>query len=406
MIGKVIFIKGLRRVKILIIRSYPSYMTVKDSTYNIQEVGLAKALVRRGHVCDVVFWTDRQEEIVDIPVGQTGIVHVFYKRGKTGLKNSIFMNCDALFDQYDILQSAEYHQIQTWLLARNRPDKTVVYHGPYYSPFNKRYNLMCKVFDSVFLKQYIRQGTQFLVKSELAREFLMRKGIKAENVKTVGVGIDAQMLSRQAGECTYPLYQTMKNDDSRVKLLYIGRFETRRDIPFIVDIFKKVLEKNLDARLYMIGTGDAKYLKSTFAYMEDAGVRDKIIWQERMEQKYLSEVYKLADFFLLPTEYEIFGMVLLEAMYYGNVVLTTRNGGSSTLIQTGENGFVFADKNADLWAEKIIELEEDSITLSSIQQNAAKKIIEEFTWDDLTRKFESVYSKIKSRNGESPRTGL
>lgn len=51
-------------MKILIIRNFPSYMSVKNNTYNIQEVGLAKALVRKGHICDIVFWTDKEEEIV------------------------------------------------------------------------------------------------------------------------------------------------------------------------------------------------------------------------------------------------------------------------------------------------------------------------------------------------------
>ena len=47
-------------MKILIIRNYPSYMAVKNNTYNIQEVGLAKALIRKGHICDIVFWTDKK----------------------------------------------------------------------------------------------------------------------------------------------------------------------------------------------------------------------------------------------------------------------------------------------------------------------------------------------------------
>lgn len=49
-------------MKILIIRNFPSYMAVKNNTYNIQEVGLAKALVRKGHHCDIIFWTEKAEE--------------------------------------------------------------------------------------------------------------------------------------------------------------------------------------------------------------------------------------------------------------------------------------------------------------------------------------------------------
>lgn len=50
-------------------------------------------------------------------------------------------------------------------------------------------------------------------------------------------------------------------------------------------------------------------------------------------------VYQSCDAFSLPTRYEIFGMVLLEAMYYGLPTFTTYNGGSSTLMNQ-ENGII------------------------------------------------------------------
>lgn len=378
-------------MKILIIRNYPTYMAVKNNTYNIQEVGLAKALVRKGHTCDIVFWTDKEEETVDIPVDEVGVVHVFYRHGRTKVKNTVYTKCTELFKKYDVLQPAEYNQIQAWLLAKRQPQKTVIYHGPYYSPFNRRYNLMCKVFDLLFLRQYIKQGTKFLVKSEMAKEFLVGKGIKSENVKVVGVGIDTQMLSTTTEECNEPLYQAMGEQKTGLKLLYIGRFEERRDIPFIVDVYKKVLEKSPDARLYMIGTGDPEYLKMSFNYMKKKGVREKIIWQEKMEQKYLSSVYKESDFFLLPTEYEIFGMVLLEAMYYGNVVLTTYNGGSSTLIQSGENGFTFK-KDSDKWAECMVRLSGEKRI--KIGKEASCTIKEKYTWDHIASIFEDEYQLL------------
>lgn len=378
-------------MKILIIRNYPSYMSVRNNTYNIQEVGLAKALVRKGHICDIVLWTDKVEETVPISVDDIGIIRVFYKHGKTKMKNTIFTGCDQLYEQYDILQPCEYNQIQAWQLAKKWPNKTVIYHGPYNSSFNKRYNLMCKIFDMIFLKQYINQGTKFLVKSEMAKDFLIRKGINPENIATVGVGIDAQMLSSRQGSCTEPLYQKMKEDPSNLKLLYIGRFEKRRNIPFIIDIFKNILIRNPNARLYMIGTGDKKYMLQIQSYMVKSCVRDKVIWQEKMEQKFLSTVYRLADYFLLPTRYEIFGMVLLEAMYYKNIVLTTPNGGSSTLIQNGKNGFILKSKNAEQWAEYILKIQNNRPMQKMIKMNASKRIKENYTWDVLVEKFIEEY---------------
>lgn len=379
-------------MKILIIRNFPSYMSVKNNTYNIQEVGLAKALVRKGNKCDIVFWTDKEEEIVTIPVDNCGEIKVFYRKGKTNLKNTVYTNCDELFSQYDILQPCEYNQIQSWLLSRQYPEKVVIYHGPYYSTFNKRYNIMCKVFDMFFLKSYIKQHTKFIVKSEMAKAFLEKKGVRQENVAVVGVGIDVQMLSNKENVCEEILYTQMKNDLSKLKILYIGRFEERRNIHFILDVFNKVYQKESDAKLYLIGTGNADYLKSVFEYASQLGINDKIVWQEKMEQKYLSEVYKIADFFLLPTEYEIFGMVLLEAMYYRNVVLTTKNGGSSTLIKHGQNGFIIENKDIDSWAECILNVYMDMDKKHEIQMLASNTIENEFTWDVLADEFLEQYN--------------
>lgn len=380
-------------MKILIIRNYPSYLDVKNNIYNIQEVGLAKALVRRNNTCDIVFWTDKEEEDVEIPVDNCGSVHVFYRKGKTLLKNTVYTGCKELFAKYDVLQPCEYNQMQAWLLAKKYPNKTVIYHGPYYSAFNKRYNLMCKVFDAVFLKTYIRQGSKFIVKSKMAEEFLNQKGIHSDNICVAGVGLDAQMLSNGNNVCEEKLYIKMQQDESELKLLYVGRFEERRNLFFILDVFAKVHLENSKSRLYLIGTGDKAYIHNVFKYAETLGIRDDISWQERMEQKYLSNIYQLADFFLLPTEYDIFGMVLLEAMYYKAVVLTTRNGGSSTLIQDGKNGYILEAEDATKWSKCILSTSQNRPLMKQIEDNASNIIKHEFTWDSLAERFMMAYAK-------------
>lgn len=384
-------------MKILIIRNFPSYMSVKNNTYNIQEVGLAKALVRKGHICDIVFWTDKEEEIVEVPVDNMRTVRVFYRHGKNILKNAIYLQCDELFARYDILQPCEYNQMQAWLLAKKYPEKTIIYHGPYYSPFNKRYNLMCKIFDILFLRRYLKENTQFLVKSNMAREFLTDKGIKQSNVHTVGVGIDTQMLASNRILCDDKIYQKMIQDKGVVKILYIGRFEERRNIHFIIDVFHKVQMENEKAKLYMIGTGKKEYLERCFLHIKELGLEDKIVWQDKMEQKFLSRIYQMADFFLLPTEYEIFGMVLLEAMYYKTVVLTTQNGGSSTLIQNGLNGYIMQIENGWEWANTILSISNDERKMKKIQDNASSTIEKFYTWDMLSESFLTQYNQLRKK---------
>ena len=389
-------------LKILIIRNIPTYMEIRGNTYNIQEIGLAKALVRKGQTCDVLFWTDKEEETVLVPAGDAKSVQVFYRRGRSFLKNAVFLHCEELYAGYDVLQPCEINQLQAWILAGQYPDKTIIYHGPYYDRFNRRYNMLSHVTDLLFLGRYQRRGTRFLAKSVPAKEYLVSKGIADGNICITGVGIDTQMLENRgrsldadsAEEEKTAFCETMGRDGSPLRLLYIGRLEERRNIPFLIDIFREVLQKEPGARLYMIGTGESRYVEMCLQYMEKANVRDRIVLQERMEQRYLGDIYRLADFFLLPTRYEIFGMVLLEAMYYGNVVLTTPNGGSGTLIHSKENGLILDSADPAFWAEQIFKLNQNPEEKRRIGESAHRTIAEHFTWDMLAEVFLAQYRLV------------
>jgi len=381
-------------MKILIIRNFPSYMSVIRNTYNIQEVGLAKALVRKGQDCDILFWTDKEEENITIDAGDNKSITVFYRRGITKLKNTVYDHCGELFEKYDILQPCEYNQIQSWILAKKFPEKTIIYHGPYYSKFNKNYNRMCKVFDMFFKKSYVRLDTPFIVKSHLSREFMLSKGISPENITMAGVGVDTQMLISDHEQCTEPLYKDISENKSDIKLLYIGRLEPRRNIRFIFETFSLLHKKFPATKLYMIGTGEREYVSRVFDFAKQAGIMEHIVWQEKMEQKYLSSIYSQADYFILPTEYEIFGMVLLEAMYFNTVVFTTRNGGSSVLINNRENGFIMERLDPSEWANMIADCINHPDMAKRVACRASETISSNFTWDRLSDKFIAAYQML------------
>ena len=380
-------------MKILIIRPWPSLLDVTKNTYNIQEVGLAKALVKRGHSTDILFWTDGDEMTVEVEAEGGKPIRVFYRHGKVLLKNVWFSGQDALFAQYDVLQTAEYNQMFSWHLAGKYPEKTVIYHGPYYSPFNKNYNRMCRVFDAFFVGRYRRRGTRFLTKSELARKFLLEKRLSPEQVTTVGVGIDAELLRDRPDAGQTELEGKMRAQKKGLKLLYIGRIEPRRDPFFLLDVLAEVRKSDPDACLYLIGDGDEAYRDSVKAAIGEKGLTDWVFWQKKAPQYQMKGVYQQADFFLLPTEYEIFGMVLLEAMFFCRVVLTTPNGGADMLLRSGENGIVLEKSDPARWAEALLDVAADPGKKARMEQAAYETVIHENTWDALADRFLKVYEK-------------
>ena len=118
-----------------------------------------------------------------------------------------------------------------------------------------------------------------------------------------------------------------------------------------------------------------------------------IIWQKKAPQYQMKGVYQQADLFLLPTEYEIFGMVLLEAMFFRRVVLTTPNGGADMLLRSGENGLVLEKSDPARWAKALLDTAADPEKKARMEQAAYETVIHENTWDALADRFLKVYEK-------------
>lgn len=379
-------------MRILIIRNYPTTFRLTNRFYNIQEIGLARALRRKGHECDVVFYIAGEDETVEVPC-ENGPIHVFYVHARNILKCGVFSKrLDTLAEQYDIIQISEYNQIQSWLYAKRFSQKMVLLHGPYYAPFNKRYNLMCSAVDVCFLGRYKRLKTQFLVKSALAEQFLLNKGIAPENVEKVYVGIDEDVFRFEPGD-SLPEFVTQVENAQEPILLYIGRVEARRKSLFLLDVLKETRKRVPNARLVMVGDGEEEYKQAFTRRMEEEGLGSAVDWTLKLEQKHLPPLYRKASAFLMPTAFDIFGMVLLEAMYFSAAVVSSKCGGSVTLIENGINGLSMEEDTVAGWTDAITHLINAPDERARMGEVAARTIREGFTWDTISENYLKGYQK-------------
>lgn len=382
-------------MKILIVKDVPGEIKALRMTYNIQELGLAVALRKLGHECDVMSISDKNQfSKNEISIDNQKIT-IYSVKAFVALKNGWLKGVDEIFDRYDILHVCEYNQIFTWYLAKKYQHKMICYHSPYYCVFNHNYNKMAKVFDMFFVDRYRKLNTCFITKSGLAKKYLNSKGLN--NVHSVGVGLSTSFLHNITNEELPEL--TPIKELTCLKLLYIGVIEPRRNSLFLLDILKELKKKGVNFKLIMIGRYKNEAYKKVFnARVHELELSDNIYYIPRVEQKYLSQVYANTDIFLLPTIYDIYGMVLLESMYFGMSTITSINGGSNMMIDDGINGFIIPKFDAKVWADKVIELSEDKKYCEKIGDAAHKTIIEKFTWDKLASKFIDIYT-VKLKEG-------
>lgn len=377
-------------MKVLIVRTYPNKLNI--DSYNVQEVGLAKALIRAGHICDIVLYNGALEDTVQHCTFRYAdkdySYDIYWLKGYNFLKNGYMPSLYKVILNYDVIQVDEYDLLQSWSLYKRQIKPTVVYHGLYASKYTKGYNLKCKVFDTFFHRWYRYSNVVCATKSELASKFLRDKGFV--NVHTVGVGLDSERFS--------DMNQSHVDKSDGYTILYVGKIEDRRNILFLIDVLNELLRRNINVKLEIIGNGEGDYLQRFLSYSETLRNSGKLIHIANVKQEDISIKYLKSDLFVFPSKYEIFGMVLLESMYFGCPVVTSYNGGSSILMNNNEDGVVVDDFDVMKWANEIETLLNDNDKRNKISENAKKLIQNDFLWDSLVHRFISLYEEAISIN--------
>lgn len=372
--------------KILYLRNFAS--KVNGASYNLQEVGLGKALVRKGYDCDIVYYNDRKETHLERIYQHEGCtLRILWLHGFKFLSNSIYREVlkDSFLKAYDLVITTEYNQIMTYLLSRKCPDKLALYHGPYR---DNTHALIRKLYDVMLLPKVTKSLRRTYVKSDLAKRYLENKGFN--NVITIGVGLDRSNVENGfnsddnsgAREENREVASELRRIGDRPVLLYVGVLEERRNIRFMLNTFKRVLQKHPGCLLLMVGNGRKVDTDRYWAYAQQLGLTDSIIHFPRVEQRHLWQIYGAADVMLFPTQYDIFGMVLLESMLFRVPIISSVNGGSVTLIEDGVSGVMLRSFSEEEWAGRIGTLLENAELRRSLAEQAFLTI-ERMSWDRI-----------------------
>ena len=94
---------------------------------------------------------------------------------------------------------------------------------------------------------------------------------------------------------------------------------------------------------------------------------------------------------IFPTHYDIFGMVLLEALYFDLPVISTHNGGADMLLRHNENSFVMEDMDLRKWCDVIQNLHDNYAEYGRIKSSIEKMDKNLLFWDGLVPRFIQGY---------------
>jgi D-inositol-3-phosphate glycosyltransferase len=188
-------------------------------------------------------------------------------------------------------------------------------------------------------------------------------------------------------------------------LLFVGRIEPLKGLDVLLDAICIMQQdewvKENPFCLAVIGgdpdengeASDNLEMSRIKALAEKAGLSDLVTFLGRKSQESLPYYYSAAEAAVVPSHYESFGMVALEAMACGTPVVASQVGGLAYLVQDGVTGYtVPVDEPVEL-ASRLTSLLKDS-QLREQMGKRAEQVAREYAWDKIANRLLVVYESL------------
>ena len=184
------------------------------------------------------------------------------------------------------------------------------------------------------------------------------------------------------------------NFDQKIKnrILFVGRFVEYKGAQYIIKAIKFLRDKGLNIRGVFIGN-DQGYLPTLKKLVKEFNLQKAIIFRENLTDKELAQEYQKAEFFILPSSNEGFGIVVAEAASYGCIPIVLDKGGLK---------FVGKDLNAYMLKSNnvVSEIVNIIITINNqFNESKMKKVYQKYvelaqkhySWNQVIKQYEKTY---------------
>lgn len=183
-----------------------------------------------------------------------------------------------------------------------------------------------------------------------------------------------------------------KDSDSQVRIGTIGRLTPQKNLPLLLRSFSIAQKKSpIKLTLTIIGTGpEERQLKELSSFLD---LESSVFWKGQIVD--VNSFYRSQDIFILTSDYEGFGLVLLEAMAKGLPIIARGVSSIPEVLGEGHPGLVYSD-NPERISEKIIEFS-SSHSKGNQCLDYQKKQLSKFKISDSCHAHSVVYTRYFDR---------
>ena len=212
-------------------------------------------------------------------------------------------------------------------------------------------------------------------------------GVPYEKIRVISNGIDPSLFRNLKG---VEEVRSRFADRGEKLVLFVGRLVVEKGVLVLLDAIPKVLQK-VDAKFVIAGDG---YLRSEVTKrVVESGLGGKVHVTGYLDTDTIRRLFLAADVCVIPSLYEPFGIVALEAMAAGCPVVASDTGGLSEIIEHEKTGVKVYPNNPDSLAWGILRVLESKDLVEYLKRNMREKVERKYRWSTIAQTTKSVYEE-------------
>lgn len=190
------------------------------------------------------------------------------------------------------------------------------------------------------------------------------------------------------------------NIDDKI-VLYVGRFDPRKGIETAVRACASIKSENF--KLVLVGGSSDNRLDGAERariekIVEEVGIKDRTIFAGQIGHDLLPYYYAAADVCVVPSHYEPFGLVAIEAMGCGTPVVASDVGGLKFTVVPEETGLLVPPKDTQAFASAISRILFDDLWLKKLSKQARINVDRRFSWTGVGIQLSDLYSRLLTQS--------
>ncbi len=238
----------------------------------------------------------------------------------------------------------------------------------------------------------VSESSRVIACSEfIRRELVQDYGAEPARTDVVPCGVNPSLFS---AEVNLPAFRSVFAREGERVILYVGRLDPEKGVEVLLRAFADLLGRRSSLRLVVAGQGQRRQALADL--VEELSLEEHVTFLGYVAHPALAALYQSAAVVTVPSLYEPFGLVALEAMVCCRPLASSDAGGLAEIVEDGKTGLRVPAGDVGALAQALESLLDGSDFAGRLAEAGRNYVIANYSWDRVAEQTRRTYQRALS----------